>query len=66
MRLLPAVDKLLLAHADRTHIMTDEHRRRVCDGAVVEPTVQVDGLSGLPEVLTPCRSGAYPLLSPTA
>jgi hypothetical protein len=43
MRLLPAVDKLLLAHADRTHIMTDEHRRRVCDGAVVEPTIQVDG-----------------------
>jgi hypothetical protein len=41
--LLPTADNLLLAHADRTRILTDEHRRRVCIGAVVERTVLVDG-----------------------
>jgi Winged helix DNA-binding domain len=42
-RLLPAFDNLLLAHADRSRVMTDEHRRRVSYGAVVEPSVLVDG-----------------------
>jgi hypothetical protein len=42
-RFLPAFDNLLLAHADRSRVMTDEHRRRVSYGAVVEPSVLVDG-----------------------
>jgi hypothetical protein len=42
-RFLPPFDNLLLAHANRTRVMTDGVRRRVCDGAVVEPTVLVDG-----------------------
>jgi Winged helix DNA-binding domain len=42
-RFLPAFDNLLLAHADRSRVMTAKHRRRVSYGAVVEPTVLVDG-----------------------
>jgi hypothetical protein len=42
-RLLPEFDATLLAHADRTRIMTDEVRARVCVGAAVAATVLVDG-----------------------
>ncbi|MEV0726549.1 winged helix DNA-binding domain-containing protein [Micromonospora purpureochromogenes] len=43
-RLLAGFDNLLLAHADRTRIMTDEIRRRVCVGDLIKPTVLVDGM----------------------
>ena len=42
-RLLPRFDGPVLAHADRTRTMSDEVRRRVIDGAAVEPVVLVDG-----------------------
>ncbi len=42
-RLLPEFDNLIVAHADRTRIMTVEHRRRVCVGSQVAPTVLIDG-----------------------
>ncbi|WP_243719727.1 winged helix DNA-binding domain-containing protein [Actinomadura sp. KC06] len=42
-RLLPGFDNLVLAYADRTRLMTDEQRRIVCVGAVIKPTILVDG-----------------------
>ncbi|NDU74876.1 winged helix DNA-binding domain-containing protein, partial [Actinomadura sp. DSM 109109] len=42
-RLLPEFDATVLAHADRTRIMTGDVRKRVCDGAAVAATVLVDG-----------------------
>ncbi|MER7114628.1 winged helix DNA-binding domain-containing protein [Saccharomonospora azurea] len=42
-RLLPEFDATLLAHADRTRVMTDEVRQRVCHGAAVAATVLLDG-----------------------
>ncbi|MEU6076942.1 winged helix DNA-binding domain-containing protein [Micromonospora sp. NPDC047074] len=43
-RLLAGFDNLLLAHADRTRLMTDEIRRRVCVADLIMPTVLVDGM----------------------
>ncbi|WP_181773759.1 winged helix DNA-binding domain-containing protein [Amycolatopsis pittospori] len=42
-RLLPEFDATLLAHADRTRVMTEEIRREICQGAAVAATVLVDG-----------------------
>lgn len=42
-RFLPAFDAPLLAYADRTRVMTDEIRAKVCNGAAVAATVLVDG-----------------------
>nr|BFE87198.1 hypothetical protein GCM10020093_097990 [Planobispora longispora] len=40
---LPDFDATLLAHADRTRMMTDQIRRRVCVGDAVAAVVLVDG-----------------------
>ncbi|WP_406063605.1 winged helix DNA-binding domain-containing protein [Streptomyces sp. NBC_01077] len=43
-RLLPAFDNVLLGHADRTRIISDEHRAHVMPGqAQVRPSFLVDG-----------------------
>jgi hypothetical protein len=42
-RFLPAFEESLLAHADRTRIVSDEHRRLVIHGGDVRPTFLVDG-----------------------
>lgn len=43
-RLLAGYDNLLLAYADRTRVMTDETRRRVCVGDLVDHTILIDGV----------------------
>lgn len=42
-RLLPEFDNLIVAFADRARLMPDEYRRRICVGALIAPTVLVDG-----------------------
>ena len=43
-RLVPAFDNLVLGHADRSRIITDEHRAKVCTPNLrVLPTFLVDG-----------------------
>jgi hypothetical protein len=42
-RLLPEFDNLTVAYADRTRLMPDEYRKRICHGGFVDPAVLVDG-----------------------
>jgi hypothetical protein len=42
-RLLPRFDNTILAHADRTRVVADEHRKLVILGGEVDPVVLVDG-----------------------
>jgi hypothetical protein len=42
-RLLPEFDDLIVAYADRTRLMPDEYRKRICVGSMVAATVLVDG-----------------------
>jgi hypothetical protein len=43
-RFLPPFENCLLAHADRTRILSDEHRKLVIRGGDVRPTFLVDGV----------------------
>lgn len=43
-RFLPDFDELLMAHADRRRVMTDEVRRVACIPDIVKATVLVDGV----------------------
>jgi hypothetical protein len=42
-RFLPQFDNLIVAHANRRRLMTDEDRKRVSVGAIVFPTFLIDG-----------------------
>jgi hypothetical protein len=42
-RLLPRFDNTILAHADRTRVIDDEHRKRAIRAGEVDPVVLVDG-----------------------
>jgi uncharacterized protein YcaQ len=42
-RLLAPFDNAVLSHADRTRIVSDEHRRRIIRAGIVDPVFLVDG-----------------------
>jgi hypothetical protein len=42
-RLHPAFDNAILSHGDRTRVISDDHRRTVIRGGLVDPVVLVDG-----------------------
>ncbi|HCT78132.1 MAG TPA: winged helix DNA-binding domain-containing protein [Micromonosporaceae bacterium] len=42
-RFMPAYDNLILSHADRARVISDEDRKQVITGSLVRPTFLVDG-----------------------
>lgn len=44
-RFLPAFDNLMLAYADRTRLMSDDDRRRICVEDYIAPTLLLDGMA---------------------
>jgi Winged helix DNA-binding domain len=44
LRFLPAFDNLMLAYTDRTRLMSDDDRRRVCVEDYIAPTLLLDGM----------------------
>jgi len=63
-RLLPAFDNAILSHADRTRIITDEHRRAVIRGGIVDPIFLVDGFAAGVWRVERARGGATLVLEP--
>ncbi|MFC4472034.1 winged helix DNA-binding domain-containing protein [Streptomyces xiangluensis] len=60
-RFLPAFDNLVLGHADRTRVISDEDRKRVMPGqAQVLPTLLVDGFVRGTWALEPSRLQVSP------
>lgn len=57
-RFLPAYDNVLLSHADRTRIISDDGRRRIAASRVEVGTLLVDGFVGATWKLTQQRGAA--------
>jgi hypothetical protein len=64
-RFLPEYDNLLLAHADRSRIVADDHRRQVfTSGGLLLGTVLLDGFVGGRWKLTRQRDTATLIVEP--
>jgi hypothetical protein len=63
-RLLPAFDNAILSHADRTRIITDEHRQAVIRGGIVDPIFLVEGFAAGVWRIERARGGATLVLEP--
>lgn len=67
-RFLPEFDNLLLSHADRSRLISDEHRRRIGTlNGMVPATILVNGrVAGIWKVTRPSGRGALLTVSPFA
>ncbi|GAB3161092.1 winged helix DNA-binding domain-containing protein [Micromonospora sonneratiae] len=63
-RFLPAFDNLIVAYANRTRLMTDATRKRVCIGAMIAPTILIDGHVAGTWKIAPSRGHATLLIEP--